>query len=253
MLHFELGLNNLMKLKKNVIEKKSLNILCYTYSSSCFAFSHLYLGSALLIIFLKLALSSVIASVKLFSFRSLLILVIQVVGGLPGPLFLVSMLSATLTRWSSALLMTCPYQRMRCSVNLSCIGATLKDPLTCMFLTWSSRVTPPAHLNMRIYAACSCCSWTLFAGQHSEPYSIAGRTTDLYSLPFTLTGMRWSHKVPDNSRHFSHPVLIRCVTSASIFPSQETIEPRYLNLSDFGNALPSKVKLGEGVLSQASK
>ena len=101
----------------------------------------------------------------------------QISLGLPLPLFTLSTRFNIPLRTgaSGGLRWTCSYHLNRCWVSFSSIGATPTLSRITSFRTISLLVCPQNHRNIRISATLSCWTCHLFVGQHSAPYSIAGR------------------------------------------------------------------------------
>ena len=97
---------------------------------------------------------------------------------------------------SSSLLITCPYHINLLSVIFLEACATLVVHRMCSFLILYFRVTPHIHRSILVSVTSIRFSCLFVVAHVSEPYSIAGLITVLYTFPFSFTGFLLSHSTP---------------------------------------------------------
>ena len=107
--------------------------------------------------------------------------------------------------------------------------STLTVFLMCSFLILSFLVTPIANLNIFISAISISSTCFFVTATVSNPYTIAGLTTKLYTFPFTLAGNLLSQITPDTFLHPFHPACTLFYTFLSQPPLSCTVDPKYLN------------------------
>ena len=153
------------------------------------------------------------------------------------PLFLFSGISVYITllpTYSWSLLMTCPYHLSLTSLIFISNRSTLTVRLMYSFLILSFLVTPIANLNIFISAIFISFTCFFVTVTVSNPYTIAGLTTELYTFPFTLAGNLQSQITPDIFLHPFHPAFTLLFTSLSQLPLSWTVDPNYLNSFTLG-------------------
>ena len=125
--------------------------------------------------------------------------------------------------------MTCPYHLSLPFLIFILNRSILTVLLMYSFPIFSFLVTPIANLNIFI-SATSISSTRFFAiATVSSPHNSAGLTTELDTLPFTITNNLLSQITPDTSLHPLHPACTLLFTSLSQPPLSCTVDPKYSN------------------------
>ena len=126
--------------------------------------------------------------------------------GLPLFLFPGNFISIIfLPTYSWSVLMTCPYHLSLPSLIFIPNLSILTVLLIYSFLILSFLVTPIANLNIFISATFISSTCFFVTATASNPYTIAGLTTELYTFPFTLAGNLLLQITPDTLPHPFHP------------------------------------------------
>ena len=129
--------------------------------------------------------------------------------------------------WS--LHMTCPYHLSLPSLIYISNRSTLSVCLMYSFLILSFVVIPIANLKIFISATSISSICFFVTATVSNPYTIAGFTTVLYTFPFTLDGNLLSQITPDAFLNPFHSSCTLLFTSLSQLPLSCTVDPKYLN------------------------
>ena len=111
--------------------------------------------------------------------------------------------------------------------------------LMCSFLILSFLVTPIANLNIFISATSISSNCFFVTATVSSPYTIAGLTTELYTIPFTIAGNLLSQITPDTLLYLFHSACTLFFTSLSQPPLSCTVDPKYLNFFTLGTFVSS--------------
>ena len=133
--------------------------------------------------------------------------------------------------------MTFPYHLILPSLIFILNRSTLTVPLIYSFLILSFLVTPIANLNIFISTTSISSTCFFVTATVSSPYTIAGLTTELYTIPFTIAGNFLSQITPDAFFYPFHPVCTLFV-SLSQLPLSCTVDPKYLNFFTLGILYP---------------
>ena len=100
-------------------------------------------------------------------------------------------------------------------------------------------VTSIANLNIFISAISIYSTCFFVTATVSRPYTIAGLTTELYTIPFTLAGNLLSQITPDTFLHQFHPACSLFFTSLSQLQLSCIVDPKYLNSFTLGTFVSS--------------
>ena len=95
-------------------------------------------------------------------------------------------LGALIVTWFSSYRITCTFLDNRCCVRIELIGTTFAIPLMVSYLIMFFMVFPLLHISIFRWVVCKRCSSYFSNAQHSLPYIIAGLTTALQSLIFSV-------------------------------------------------------------------
>ena len=112
--------------------------------------------------------------------------------------------------------------------------STLTVPLMYSFLILSFLVTPIANLNIFISATSISSTCYFETATVSNPYTISGLTTKLYTFPFTLAGNLLSQIIPNTFLHQFYPACTLLFTFLSQLLLSCTVDPKCLNSFTLG-------------------
>ena len=177
------------------------------------------------------------ASSSFAAFRSSLMQSFHLLLGLPLFLFPTSIAITLFPTYLFSRLTTWPKHLNLPSLIFTPSCPTFNLLLTSSFFTLSSLVIPHSNLSILI-SATSNFSILCITARVSVLYIIAGLTTTLCSLPFTLRDTFQSHSTPDTFLQLFHPAAILFATSTLLTPSACTVDLRYLNSVTLGTFSP---------------
>ena len=187
-------------------------------------------GSPFLISLFQHVWSMASVVLKFFSNISSSMQSIHLLFGLSGHLLPgISIFNTCFVTWSCSLCQTCPYHPSLFSCIFLCISVTFILFQISSFLILSHLVTPCAPLNIFISATSILLLCDFLIAHVSVPYVMAGLTTVLNIIPFSLDDGLLLHRTPDNFLQFFQLAWILRSTSASSSLSSASVDPKYLN------------------------